>query len=83
MGLYRCSCGGRAPRQCPRNTECPFPLSHVNRCDPQVVFPWAIALLFYAGNLLNQLITWSSALLFVYLNLMLPLMVYVARQVRQ
>ena len=37
----------------------------------------------FAGNLLNQLITWSSAILFVYLNLMLPLMVFVARQVRR
>ena len=30
--------------------------------------------------MLNQMITWSSAILFVFLNLMLPMMVYIARQ---
>ena len=34
------------------------------------------------GTLLNTMITWSSAILFVYLNLILPLMVYVMRQKR-
>ena len=42
-----------------------------------VVLPWVLALFFFAGSLLNNLIQWSSALLFVELNLLLPMLLYV------
>jgi hypothetical protein len=41
-----------------------------------VVFPWAVSVAFYAGNSLATLINWSSAILFVALNFLLPLMLY-------
>jgi hypothetical protein len=42
-----------------------------------VVSPWLVALFFYAGNLLTPLINWSSAILFTFLNCVLPLSIYV------
>lgn len=43
-----------------------------------VIFPWVVSLAFYAGNALGSLINWSSAILFVALNFVLPLMLYVS-----
>jgi len=43
-----------------------------------VIFPWVVSLAFYAGNALGSLINWSSAILFVGLNFVLPLMLYVS-----
>lgn len=42
-----------------------------------VVFPWIASLFFYTGDFLNSLINWSSAILFVLLNFVFPLVVYV------
>lgn len=42
-----------------------------------VLFPWIIALFFYSGSLLTQLINWSSALLFVLLNCIAPIAAYI------
>lgn len=42
-----------------------------------VVLPWAVALIFFPGNALNDLIEWSSALLFVVLNFALPAHLYI------
>ncbi len=42
-----------------------------------VVLPWILSLFFYAGSYLNDLMNWSSALLFVELNFLLPLLLYV------
>jgi len=41
-----------------------------------VVLPWGLALFFYTGNLLTDLINWSSALVFALLNFTFPLLVY-------
>jgi hypothetical protein len=41
-----------------------------------VAAPWALALVFFAGNQLRDLVTWSSALLFVVLNFCLPVALY-------
>jgi len=38
--------------------------------------PWALSLVFYAGNQLTELLNWSSALLFVLVNIVLPLALY-------
>lgn len=43
--------------------------------------PWLLSIFFYAGNQLNDLINWSSALFFVMLNLILPLALYLATRV--
>ena len=40
--------------------------------------PWALSLVFYAGNQLTDLINWSSALLFVPINLLIPVALYLA-----
>jgi hypothetical protein len=45
-----------------------------------VVFPWVVALAFYSGNLLSNLITWSSAVLFVLLNCTFPVLIYYVRK---
>lgn len=39
--------------------------------------PWALALVFFTGTSLNNIITWSSALLFGTLNFVLPIGVYI------
>ncbi len=44
-----------------------------------VVLPWVMALFFYAGNQLNYLIEWSSAVFFVLLNMSIPLYMYVVQ----
>lgn len=44
-----------------------------------VVVPWVISLIFYPANTLNALMNWSSALLFVALNMVIPLGVYIAQ----
>jgi hypothetical protein len=38
--------------------------------------PWLLSLVFYSGNQLNELINWSSALLFVQINLFFPVLLY-------
>lgn len=43
-----------------------------------VVFPWVVSLAFYPGTSLADLINWSSAILFVFLNFVLPLMLYIS-----
>ena len=42
-----------------------------------VILPWLLSLFFYAGNLLNYLINWSSAIFFVLLNMSIPLYMYI------
>eukprot|EP00047_Mylnosiga_fluctuans_P023645 m.142786 g.142786 ORF g.142786 m.142786 type:complete len:543 (-) comp9654_c0_seq5:255-1883(-) len=42
-----------------------------------VLLPWLLALFFYTGNQLNMLIDWSSAAFFVFLNLTIPLYMYI------
>ncbi len=42
------------------------------------MFPWVVSLAFYPGNSLGALINWSSAILFVALNFVLPLKLYTA-----
>jgi amino acid permease len=42
-----------------------------------VVMPWVVVLPFYPGDTLDLVITWSSALLFCLLNLILPLAMYI------
>jgi hypothetical protein len=44
-----------------------------------VVFPWILSLFFYSGNQLNFIINWSSALFFVFINAILPSMLYNAQ----
>lgn len=41
-----------------------------------VGLPWALSLVFYSGNQLAELINWSSALLFVQINLIAPLCLF-------
>ena len=41
-----------------------------------VVLPWLVALPFFGGDGLNQIINWSSAIFFILLNLILPLWAY-------
>jgi hypothetical protein len=41
-----------------------------------VVLPWLLALCFFAGSFLNTLIQWTSALVFVALNLIMPVYMY-------
>jgi hypothetical protein len=48
-----------------------------------VVLPWIISLFFYAGNQLNILINWSSALLFCYVNLLMPMTLYILQARRR
>jgi hypothetical protein len=38
--------------------------------------PWLLSLVFYAGNQLSELLNWSSALLFVIVNITLPIALY-------
>jgi hypothetical protein len=38
--------------------------------------PWLLSLVFYSGNQLTELINWSSALLFVQINMIVPLCLY-------
>ena len=42
-----------------------------------VGLPWGLSLIFFAGNQLADLITWSSALIAVVLNFVLPVTLYV------
>jgi hypothetical protein len=42
-----------------------------------VLLPWVLALFFYAGSQLELLMTWSSALFFVPLNFVVPLLLYI------
>ena len=42
--------------------------------------PWALALLFYSGNTLSELINWSSAAFFGAVNLVLPPLLYLAQE---
>jgi hypothetical protein len=42
-----------------------------------VVLPWLLALCFFAGSFLNTLIQWTSALVFVALNLIMPIYMYI------
>jgi hypothetical protein len=42
-----------------------------------VVLPWLLALCFFAGSFLNTLIQWTSALVFVALNLVMPVYMYI------
>lgn len=65
---------------------CPCRYNLMNEGVPQlwanlfaVVFPWLVALFFYAGDALANLITWSSAVLFVLLNCMLPILIWIIR----
>jgi len=48
-----------------------------------VVLPWFIVLPFYPGNTLDSIITWSSALLFVLLNLIFPIIIYLTYYYRK
>ena len=41
-----------------------------------VVLPWVVALPFFGGDGLNNIINWSSAVFFILLNLILPLWAY-------
>jgi hypothetical protein len=41
-----------------------------------VGLPWLLSLVFYSGNQLAELINWSSALLFVQINLIFPILLY-------
>ena len=41
-----------------------------------VVLPWLVALPFFGGDGLNNIINWSSAVFFILLNLVLPLWAY-------
>ncbi|RYY33142.1 hypothetical protein EON62_04525, partial [archaeon] len=55
------------------NTEmCPLWLANFIA----IVVPWALSLVFYSGNSLNDLLNWSSALLFVAINLVIPFALY-------
>ena len=42
--------------------------------------PWLLSLFFYAGNQLGELVNWSSALLFVAVNLALPALLYLCQR---
>lgn len=48
-----------------------------------VVSPWFVALPFFPGNSLSLVINWSSALLFVTMNMLLPLWMYLAQEHRK
>jgi hypothetical protein len=48
-----------------------------------VVAPWIAALPFYVGNQLNTLINWSSAIMFVLINMVLPLSCYLVSRARE
>lgn len=41
------------------------------------MLPWTLALVFFTGTSLNNIVTWSSALLFGTLNFVLPIGVYI------
>ena len=45
-----------------------------------VVLPWILALFVYPGNMLGPVISWSSAILFVGLNFILPIAIYLYLQ---
>lgn len=45
-----------------------------------VVLPWILALFVYPGNMLGPVISWSSAILFVGLNFILPIVIYIYLQ---
>jgi len=45
-----------------------------------VVLPWILALFVYPGNMLGPVISWSSAILFVGLNFILPIAIYIYLQ---
>lgn len=47
-----------------------------------VVLPWLLALCFFAGSFLNTLIQWTSALVFVALNLIMPVYMYIITHMR-
>lgn len=45
-----------------------------------VFLPWVVAVPFYSGNAVNTLITWSSALFFVLIQLGIPVAMYVSAE---
>jgi hypothetical protein len=45
-----------------------------------VFAPWVVAVPLYAGNQVNTLITWSSAMLFTLMNLLLPVLMYISAE---
>lgn len=45
-----------------------------------VVMPWVVAVPFYPGNTMDDIINWSSALFFVMLNLVFPLSMYLSME---
>jgi hypothetical protein len=47
-----------------------------------VVLPWLLAVCFFAGSFLNTLIQWTSALVFVALNLVMPVYMYIITHMR-
>ena len=47
-----------------------------------VLLPWILALFFYAGSQLTQLMNWSSAIFFVLLNLVIPIYMFVVQYKR-
>jgi hypothetical protein len=47
-----------------------------------VVLPWLLALCFFAGSFLNTLIQWTSALVFIALNLIMPVYMYIITHMR-
>jgi hypothetical protein len=44
-----------------------------------VLLPWVFSLFFYAGNQLSTLIAWSSAVLFSFINLIVPFALYIVQ----
>ena len=48
-----------------------------------VVSPWLVALPFFPGNSLSLVINWSSALLFVLMNMILPIWMYLKQENRR
>ena len=45
-----------------------------------VFAPWVVAVPLYSGNQVNTLITWSSAILFTLMNLLLPVLMYISAE---
>jgi len=74
-------CCGRGARDARHPGETTVPVAVANAIA--VVAPWLAALPFYVGNQLNTLINWSSALLFVLINMVLPLACYLAMRARE
>lgn len=45
-----------------------------------VLVPWVLAIPAYTGNSLNTLLTWASAVMFVLMNLIFPIGMYIASE---